>query len=121
MTRKRKQRFKAWRFCKHLSRFVDCHRYPGFKLTQEIVEAELTRQEKGINNPITEPLRDAQRWKEVTLNGIIDECSEFRRNGWGWIYPIIAEFEHAANDWIMKKSILEIARNFQNDLILGLT
>lgn len=120
MTKKQKSKFRAIRFAKHLSRFVDLHRFPDFKLTNEIIEVEAKRQTHGESKlsdhekEIIIPLRDAQRWKEVTLNGIREEADEFRRNGWGWIYPIIAEFEHARNDWIMKKAILEIKKSFHN-------
>jgi hypothetical protein len=121
-SRKRKSIFRAYRFCKHLCRFVDRHRYPDFVLTDEIVMAERQRQSHGEKSmrpravEVIEPLRDAQRWKEVTINGIIDEMLEWKRNEWGWAYPWIAEFERIENDWIMRKALLEIWDNFTQGL-----
>ena len=118
MNRRQRSKFKARRFVRHLIRFVDTHRYPNFKLTDEIIQIESKRQTHGetaltsTEIKLVAPLRDAQRWKEVTLNGIREEMEEFRRNGWGWIYPLISEFERIQNDWIMKKAILEIKKSF---------
>jgi uncharacterized NAD(P)/FAD-binding protein YdhS len=76
-SKKQKRKFKARRFVKHLARFVDSHRYPNFQISEEIIVAESKRQtygEKSLTKDevlLIEPLRDAQRWKEVTIDGLV--------------------------------------------------
>src|SRR5438046_358058 len=108
MTRRKRQHFRAWRFVRHLRRFVDYHRFPDFRVTSELVRAESRRQSYGDTKltpseiVLTAPLRDAQRWKEVTIDGLVDEMGEWWANGWGWWYPMAAELGRIRCDWVMK-------------------
>lgn len=119
ITRQQRQKFRAMRFAKHLVKFVDTHRFPSFVLTDAMAMSEAKRQshgERGLTPAeltLTEPLRDAQRWKEVTIAGLQEEMAEWQRNGWGWGYPILHELAHyTKNDWILKKAYIEIWRNW---------
>jgi hypothetical protein len=122
-SKKQKRKFKARRFVKHLARFVDSHRYPNFQISEEIIVAESKRQtygEKSLTKDevlLIEPLRDAQRWKEVTIDGLVSEMSEWWSKGWGWYYPMYDEVKRIQNDWIMKKALLEIKRRCDKDFM----
>jgi len=125
MKRSRKQRqwWRAVRFAKHLRRFVDEHRFPHFHLTDAIIHAEAKRQSHGERalseeeKVLIEPLRDAQRWKEVTIDGLVEEMADWWSAGAGWFYPIHAEILRIRNDWIMKKALLEIYARCHTDFL----
>ena len=106
-----------------LSRFVDRHRFSNFQLTNDIIDAEAKRQTHGEGQlsqkevSLIEPLRDAQRWKEVTINGLVQEMAEWWSKGWGWWYPMAAHLGHERDDWIMKRALLEIRDRCEQDFI----
>lgn len=123
VSKKQRRRFREKRFAKHLARFVDLHRFPDFQLTDDMIAAEAKRQTHGpcklteSEVALLEPLRDGQKWKEVIIDGLVQEMAEWWSKGWGWWYPMAAHLRYERNDWIMKKALLEIRGRCEQNFV----
>jgi len=93
--------------------FFDRHRYPHWHLTDEKVEWFLRFQEKGRTSLTPEQTREiepliwCQKCKEITLQQLVDETSEWWSKGWGWIHPIQSTLD-STTERLMKVALLRI-------------
>ena len=104
--------------------FFDHHRYPRWELTDDRVDWFLRFQEKGrkVLTPEQllqiEPLIWCQKCKEITLQQLVDEMSEWWSKGWGWIYPLQSTLE-TTHERLMKLALLRIHRRIRNEGFLS--
>lgn len=115
---------KEWRLIRHFLTFSDHHRYPNWEVTEEQARWFLQLQEKGRKslNPAQmreiEPLVWCQKCKEITLQQLVDEMSEWWCKGWGWMYPMQATLD-TTKDRLMKVALLRIRNRIQKEGFLS--
>lgn len=102
---------------------LDRHIYPNFEGGQEEIDifqrwqtsGKITSDEK---NRIY-PLVWAQTLKESRLKSITQECDEYHRQGFGWIYPLLSELSvetptrnHGVMYWAIRNLTNSIAKKY---------
>jgi hypothetical protein len=109
---------------RHFLTFFDRHRYPEWKLTDEKVGWFLQLQEKGRKSLSPEQMREiepliwCQKCKEISLQQLVDEMSEWWSKGWGWMYPLQSTLD-TTTDRLMKVALLRIRNRIQKEGFLS--
>jgi hypothetical protein len=65
-----------------------------------------------------EPLIWCQKCKEITLQQLVDEMSEWWSKGWGWMYPLQSTLE-TTTERLMKVALLRIRERIQREGFLS--
>ena len=95
-------------FVEHINRFVDKHRYPDFRLTDDVFNLFFEYSSFGKKVLTTEqiekiePLINGQKTKEITIKLVVQEMSEWWSNGWGWGYPLYHMIENETDPIMLK-------------------
>jgi hypothetical protein len=102
---------------------IDRHVYPYFEGDKEDIEifqrwqttGKITSDEKSRIYPLVW----AQTLKESRLKSIAQECEEFRRAGFGWIWPLLSELiietptkNHGVMYWAIRNLTNSIAKKY---------
>lgn len=104
--------------------FFDRHRYPDWKLTDEKIDWFLQFQEKGRRSLTPEQTREieplvwCQKCKEITLQQLVDEMSEWWSKGWGWMYPLQSTLD-TTTERLMRVALLRILRRIRREGFLA--
>lgn len=120
-----REQVKQQRFKKHFKTFIDIHKFPNWELTNERMEIFMRLQSLGKNFLTKQELEDiypliwAQKLKEITIQQLIDEMSEWWSNGWGWIYPIEDTIQKTKDNRLMLLAFLRIKRKCLNEGFLA--
>ena len=113
------------RLGRHFERFVERRWHKDFKLSDEALEIFIRIETHGklsateAERVIAAPLFSGKTNYELTLKMLYEEMANWWSNGWGWMNPIAAVFEHEwqtlPRDTVYLRSLVKIMRKCRDE------